>query len=314
MSRIVLMGSGETAPAMVKTHRAVLPSPATGPAVMLDTPYGFQVNADDLTSRTRRYFDESVGHEGRPGASWRRARPALRPERRARPRPGQPRSLALRRSRQPDLRARASGTARRWPVRSATSSTVEARSSSAAPLPSPLGAGPCRSTRSTRSGAAPVLGRGTRPAHTLPRPAGCRDPALRQRRGRNLRHPLLLPRRGAATRSCERELPAGRRGARGRRAHRGDRRPRREAPSRCRGVGRLTRAAPRAQRGHSRRHHGDDRRARARSWRGSRATCRRRFRPRTRPTASLTPLTPTHRRRSTPTRQISERSSTLAMA
>jgi hypothetical protein len=29
---------------------------------MLDTPYGFQVNADDLTHRTVRYFAESVGH------------------------------------------------------------------------------------------------------------------------------------------------------------------------------------------------------------------------------------------------------------
>ena len=71
MSRVVLMGSGETAPAMVKTHRAVLESCPPGAAVMLDTPYGFQVNADDLTARTRRYFDDSVGREVIP-ASWRR--------------------------------------------------------------------------------------------------------------------------------------------------------------------------------------------------------------------------------------------------
>lgn len=72
MSRIVLMGSGETAPAMVKTHRAVLAASGDGPAVMLDTPYGFQVNADDLTNRTLRYFEESVGKKVVP-ASWRRA-------------------------------------------------------------------------------------------------------------------------------------------------------------------------------------------------------------------------------------------------
>ncbi len=72
MSRIVLMGSGETAPAMVKTHRAVLAASGDGPAVMLDTPYGFQVNADDLTNRTLRYFVESVGTKVVP-ASWRRA-------------------------------------------------------------------------------------------------------------------------------------------------------------------------------------------------------------------------------------------------
>ena len=72
MSRIVLMGSGETAPAMVKTHRAVLAASGNGPAVMLDTPYGFQVNADDLTNRTLRYFEESVGQKVTP-ASWRRS-------------------------------------------------------------------------------------------------------------------------------------------------------------------------------------------------------------------------------------------------
>ena len=71
MSRVVLMGSGETAPAMVKTHRSVLESCPAGAAVMLDTPYGFQVNADDLTTRTRRYFADSVGREVVP-ASWRR--------------------------------------------------------------------------------------------------------------------------------------------------------------------------------------------------------------------------------------------------
>lgn len=55
---------------MVKTHRAVLASSGSGPAVMLDTPYGFQVNADDLTHRTLRYFADSVGHTVR-AARWR---------------------------------------------------------------------------------------------------------------------------------------------------------------------------------------------------------------------------------------------------
>ena len=70
MGRIVLMGSGETAPAMVKTHRRVLEGSGHGSAVMLDTPYGFQVNADDLTHRTVRYFSESVGRDVQP-ARWR---------------------------------------------------------------------------------------------------------------------------------------------------------------------------------------------------------------------------------------------------
>ncbi len=47
---------------MVKVHRAVkdrLGADATG--VLLDTPYGFQRNADDLSSRAVTYFAESVG-------------------------------------------------------------------------------------------------------------------------------------------------------------------------------------------------------------------------------------------------------------
>jgi cyanophycinase-like exopeptidase len=70
MGRIVLIGSGETAPAMVKVHRAVMDASGAGPALMLDTPYGFQVNADDLTHRTQRYFAESVGHSVEP-VRWR---------------------------------------------------------------------------------------------------------------------------------------------------------------------------------------------------------------------------------------------------
>ncbi len=61
MSLLVVMGSGETAPAMVKTHRDVLSRSGSGPAVMLDTPFGFQMNADELVTRTRTYFSESVG-------------------------------------------------------------------------------------------------------------------------------------------------------------------------------------------------------------------------------------------------------------
>jgi len=65
MSLLVVMGSGETAPTMVKIHREVLArsfaSSGAGPAVMLDTPFGFQMNADDLVERTQQYFADSVG-------------------------------------------------------------------------------------------------------------------------------------------------------------------------------------------------------------------------------------------------------------
>jgi len=72
------MGSGETAPTMVRTHRAVLAdtfadgAPAPGTALALDTTFGFQDNADDLVAKTLQYFVQSVGHPVET-ATWRRA-------------------------------------------------------------------------------------------------------------------------------------------------------------------------------------------------------------------------------------------------
>jgi cyanophycinase-like exopeptidase len=62
---LAIMGSGETAPTMAKVHRALFErlGPAPVPAAILDTPYGFQENADDLSLRTVRFFAESVGRE-----------------------------------------------------------------------------------------------------------------------------------------------------------------------------------------------------------------------------------------------------------
>jgi hypothetical protein len=57
------MGSGETAPTMGKVHRLLVerllvPGPGAAPvdAVLLDSPYGFQENADEISQRTVRYF------------------------------------------------------------------------------------------------------------------------------------------------------------------------------------------------------------------------------------------------------------------
>ncbi|MFN8075994.1 MAG: hypothetical protein U0Q15_11310 [Kineosporiaceae bacterium] len=73
MSLLVIMGSGETAPTMIKVHRAVLAAAGTTtPAVMLDTPFGFQMNADDLVERTQAYFRDAVGLEVEV-AAWRRS-------------------------------------------------------------------------------------------------------------------------------------------------------------------------------------------------------------------------------------------------
>ncbi len=62
---LAIMGSGETAPTMAKVHRALFErlGPEPVPAVVLDTPYGFQENADDLSARTVRFFQESVGRD-----------------------------------------------------------------------------------------------------------------------------------------------------------------------------------------------------------------------------------------------------------
>ena len=61
---LVLMGSGETSPTMVKTHRELLARVgSSSPAVLLDTPFGFQANADDLTAKAQAYFRDSVGTE-----------------------------------------------------------------------------------------------------------------------------------------------------------------------------------------------------------------------------------------------------------
>jgi len=56
------MGSGETAPTMVTPHREIVarlgePTPR---AVLLDTPYGFQENASEITERAVEYFAHRV--------------------------------------------------------------------------------------------------------------------------------------------------------------------------------------------------------------------------------------------------------------
>jgi cyanophycinase-like exopeptidase len=68
---LVIMGSGETAPTMVKPHRAILERVGDRRAVLLDTPYGFQSNADDISARAVGYFATSVGRQI-DVLSWRR--------------------------------------------------------------------------------------------------------------------------------------------------------------------------------------------------------------------------------------------------
>ena len=65
MPRILtILGSGETSPTMVTPHQRTFAR--LGPdvrAVLLDSPYGFQENADELTEKAQQYFRESVGRE-----------------------------------------------------------------------------------------------------------------------------------------------------------------------------------------------------------------------------------------------------------
>jgi hypothetical protein len=73
VSQLVVMGSGETAPTMVKVHRQVIQATSgIGPSVLLDTPFGFQLNADDLVDKTLGYFADSVGSRVEVGR-WRRS-------------------------------------------------------------------------------------------------------------------------------------------------------------------------------------------------------------------------------------------------
>ena len=64
MPRVLcIMGSGETTPTMVSVHADLLSrlGPRPVPAVLLDTPFGFQENAADISDRTVAYFRDRVG-------------------------------------------------------------------------------------------------------------------------------------------------------------------------------------------------------------------------------------------------------------
>jgi hypothetical protein len=60
---LAIMGSGETAPTMARVHRALFErfGDEPAPAAIVDTPYGFQENADELSARTIEFFGTSVG-------------------------------------------------------------------------------------------------------------------------------------------------------------------------------------------------------------------------------------------------------------
>ena len=63
MPRILtLMGSGENSPVMVTPHQKIVKRFSKDALrINLDTPYGFQENADELTKKIRGYFEVNVG-------------------------------------------------------------------------------------------------------------------------------------------------------------------------------------------------------------------------------------------------------------
>ena len=65
MPRILtILGSGETSPTMVTPHQRTFARLGSDVrAVLLDSPYGFQENADELTEKAQQFFRESVGRE-----------------------------------------------------------------------------------------------------------------------------------------------------------------------------------------------------------------------------------------------------------
>ena len=64
---LAIMGSGETSPTMVTIHKGLVARLGSGrgsgrhEAVLLDTPYAFQENAADISTRSQAYFARSVG-------------------------------------------------------------------------------------------------------------------------------------------------------------------------------------------------------------------------------------------------------------
>lgn len=59
---LVLLGSGETAPAMRSLHAALLARvPEDRPRLLLETTYGFQANAEEMTAKLLEWFAVNVG-------------------------------------------------------------------------------------------------------------------------------------------------------------------------------------------------------------------------------------------------------------
>ena len=190
MGVITLMGSGETSPTMVKVHRRLLDRTDDPRAVFVDTPFGFQANADDITEKVTEYFATSLNTELEI-ASLRSADRATAGERErmleASPRGGLSRSPGR------EVPATPCGTGRRsdsamW------SSTVLAQGGAvtlASAAAVTAGAVSLPGLRDLQGGRRSELDARLGRSVCL-RSEGGRDSAFRQRRRRHARHPVLL--------------------------------------------------------------------------------------------------------------------------
>ncbi|MGD1052943.1 MAG: hypothetical protein ABR950_03855 [Candidatus Dormibacteria bacterium] len=81
---LCIMGSGETAPTMAPVHRELIERVGGdgARAALIDTPFGFQENADELAAKAQEYFQRSIVHP-LALASLRRAETASEVEREA---------------------------------------------------------------------------------------------------------------------------------------------------------------------------------------------------------------------------------------
>ena len=61
---LCIMGSGETAPTMAPVHRELIERMGgeSAHAALIDTPFGFQENADELVAKAQEYFQRSIVH------------------------------------------------------------------------------------------------------------------------------------------------------------------------------------------------------------------------------------------------------------
>ena len=153
------------------------------------------------------FFATSVGPADRPSRRTGRATSTRSPSATAVARIREA-ALRLGRTRQPELRAPASGPAARSRARSATSSRAAGIVTMASAAALTLGVVTIPVYEIYKVGEDPHWLDGPRPARAGDRAAGRGRPALRQRRGRQPRHALLLPGRATAARRSRRALPA----------------------------------------------------------------------------------------------------------